>query len=1471
MGRNLKLLISALSLSALYGIYYFGIPAVVNSSSCSYEKIIEKELGFKSEIKNPKLKMGFLPAIKLSADNFAILNDDNSKAFYIENVNLNLRLLPLLFKNINIKNFSADKLNIGLVFDKKLTLGQYDFNNLPEQKLHLNKASVNIKDYDIYLDDKTLNKKLKLDGQYFRINDFKNKKHINLSTEANLYSGSKISELKADINIKLPADNLSENGLTLSGYIKNLDLSDFSPYAKSISQNKIKSLSGIINLNTEPNQDNQIKTSISIKNLGIFQDNIETSIYSKDEIKINGNFKALNNGLGIDNLKITGKDINSEISGEITKLNHKIPTLDLKIGVDNTKAEKVIPLLPGMHDLSPDMDFLLLKKAGFWGDASANLEIKGKADYPNVFGDVLIKNAYMVKPIPNSKKGIIKLIFKGDKFDLDVVVPTSPTQTVWVKGPINLDIERTADLKITSTDSVDLKTAQIVLNPLHEILHFDLGPVPIMDIKGLGGIDLHITGTKKDPHGWGEFKFKNATVSFLDIYNLEINNGSGSLKFEDQNTKFESKTAILNGKPISIKGTCSLLGDLNFDVTSNNQDLGKLLKSIQTSPMLKDVQELIKPIESASGNADVILNLTGKVKDVNDIVFNKNLFAKGSIKLLGNKIKPKDASSLSNISGLINFKNLDANFDLKSALGSSLIKIDGLIKNNICNVNINSNKLSIGDLVSSAQLPYSKKDLSTINVSFNAKYNGKIDPPEYDKVNIKGTIFSNKNSHSSIIIDNNANFELSNSNLKISQIKGKIDNNPYNLSLNASKIFSPNRIVNGYGKVESFDLSILKNETFKDFLPSDISKQLSDIEFINGKIDISARAKNNNLNLYTVLDNISLLYKPENTKLSFNSGNILLQNNTLNLNKLNARIDEMPVFVDGKIFNVYKKPTFKLYLNTKPTQDFLDQFFNKNSIYPIKIKGDAIFSSNINGSVNNLNTKSVLDIKENSSLYYMGATIGDFENPVKITLDNTYSPNRIKINNLKYDKIIMSQNNKPFVNTQLNASGNLSILKDNIIGFNNFKIKTENPTDAKIFNIIFRKPFMKQGVFSSDIIINGTSLNPKINGKFDITSIDIPFFDSTIRDLNIEFKPDKIFIASKGKVLTNDVILDAIMKNKLTPPYVIENIKLDMADLNVNKITDAIRDLEAEATKNKNIKNSSAPFDISQLIINNAEVQANKIHVRNIDAEKFFANLKINEKSIANVDNFKFNIAKGTVNGNIKYNLLNQDTNISIHLNDANANIMSEALFDLKGQVYGSINGDFDLFCNGKSNDNCFKTLTGKGNFKIADGRMPKLGSLEYLLKAGNLFKGGITGLSINSLVDLITPLKTGNFESISGDINIKEGIADKISIYSKGNDLNMYMTGSYNIANSLADMKIFGSLSKNITTVFGKLKNVSLNTLFNTIPGINDSTEKLILQSDISKIPNIKDVTDIYRIFAVEINGDINGTDYVKSFKWVK
>lgn len=1250
MGRITKILI--LILAILYGAYYWAVPALVKLP----ENITFEE--YNIALKNPKVKTGLIPSIKFSAQDVALLNDDNTKAFEIKNPNIDIRLFPLLFKKIDIQNFSADEINADISLDKEknIKLGQYKLKtDMPAPKISLRKALV--EKYDIDFDNQILNQKIKVTAK---------------------------TETTTDAHQLITAD-----------------------------------------------------------------------IKLKDTVKIKSDINFINNGLQINDLKITGNNINAFMSGKVTRLNSNLPNLDLKIGVNNSKAENILPLIPDIPNLSPDIDVLLLKQTGFWGDASGNLEIKGKADFPNVYGNVLVKNAYMVKQIPNAKKATIKLTFTGDKMDLDVKVPTSPTQTVWVTGPINLDKNRSADLHITSTKDVDLKTAQIVLNPLHEILHFDLGPVPIMDIKGKGGINLHIIGTRKDPHGWGQFSFNNATVSFLDVHNMVLQNGSGTLDFKNQDTLFQTKTATLNGKPISVRGTCSLLGNLDFDVISNGQDLAKLLNTINTSPMLVDIQNLLKPVEKMSGNANIKINLFGQVKDINDVVFNKNIFAKGTIEMLSDSIKLKGLPAI-RTSGIVNFKNLDANFDLQSLINSSKLDITGKIKENYGNIKIVSNRFNLGDGIKilSLNLPYSK-DLATINSSFTAQYDGKIDNINLDRIRLKGKIYNNKGAKSTLVV-NNSDFELKNS--------------------------------------------------------------------------------------------------------------------TLRLPKINARFGQMPILFEGKVTNIAQIPNLNMYVNLKPTQEFFDEFYNKKSLYPIKMKGDVNLTSRITGDINNINAKTILNIAENSHLYYMGATIGDIENPVRITTNSTYSQQKIKINNLQYDKIITSQNNKPYAKTQLNASGTLKMLSANNVAFENFKIKTQTPSDAKIFNIIFRKPFMKQGVFTSDLVLNGTSLNPKIIGKLGITSIDIPFFDSAITSIDLDFKHNKLFIKSKGTVLTNDIQLDAEMKNRLIAPFVVDNVNIKVSDLDVNKITDKLRDFEAEATRKPTSQmNSTQEIDMSQLVVNNANIQADKIKIRNINSDNFTAKLKLNNKKILDVEQFKFDIAQGSVFGKLQHNLNNHRTELDIHLNDANASIMSEALFDLKGQVYGLVDGNFILNCSGDTQDKCFKTLSGNGNFKISDGRMPKLGSLEYLLKAGNLFKGGITGLSINSIIDLITPLKTGNFESIAGDIHITNGIADKINVYSSGHDLNMYMTGSYNIVTSVADMVILGSLSKNITTVFGKIKNASLSTLFNTIPGVNDQTEKLLMQEDIAKIPNIKNATDIYRIFAVDINGDINGDKYVKSFKWVK
>jgi len=200
------------------------------------------------------------------------------------------------------------------------------------------------------------------------------------------------------------------------------------------------------------------------------------------------------------------------------------------------------------------------------------------------------------------------------------------------------------------------------------------------------------------------------------------------------------------------------------------------------------------------------------------------------------------------------------------------------------------------------------------------------------------------------------------------------------------------------------------------------------------------------------------------------------------------------------------------------------------------------------------------------------------------------------------------------------------------------------------------------------------------------------------------------------------------------------------------------------------------------------------------------------------------------------------------------------------------LSGGLNLSCNNSSEKSCGSTLSGYGSFMVTDGKMPKLGSLEYLLRAGNLFKGGLLNLSVNGMMDLVSPLKTGSFDTIRGNFAISNGVAKEVQIFSKGKDLSLFLTGAYDLVNQNADMMVLGRLSRKVSTMLGPLGNFSLNTLFNIIPRISSADmQNSFIISEINKIPGIEISNNEFRFFAVEIKGDINGDDYVQSFRWVE
>ena len=1372
---RLKVLISIFATLTLFSLYYWIVPLCVDLNKLSpfFIDYIKNEYGYRINYKNATFKMGLTPTIWLKADEFKILNDDNSTALIVEKPIVELDLLPLIINRVNLKYFSSNNIYANFSYDKNLnlSLGQYLLLKMTNSKLTVNHSKIFINDYKLSFKNIVNNNTILVIGDYFNIDKFIENNQLKASGSAKIVADRRVSTLSFNVDLKIPfLKYIKKSPPEFSASVTNLDLGRLSDLIAIMTNGNISKISGIINAEAHSGKvivgQKQYKSTIIISKFAVNSKILDKPYFYPYKIELNANFLAEKDSLSIPAITFRTPKISAKLSGSVDKLSSKKPVPNLNLKMFDIRSEDILELLPygdnlfKVASLSPSY----AKEAGFYSNVNVDLNIRDNFITPNLFGDINIDDAYVYNRIPKSPKGaFIGLKFLGDYLTLDVVVPTEITQRVNVIGRINLYKNKDVDLHITSTPKIDLSIAEKVLMPIHQTLQFDLGPVPVMGFSGLGNIDLTVQGNKKDPHTYGKFETIGATAYFDDIPKFILTNADATLVFDDFNTVFNLKKGLVNNKPVSIDGTCNLAGKFNFDFVGEKQPLEQLLIVAKTSQIIKDLHELLSPAESAIGLANVKMNVKGQLLNIKDLNFGKNVNVDGEINLESVVIKLINITNpIKNINGLIKFHNFDTEFDIKTSISNSIIKFKGSIKHNVANIKFNTGKVLIADILKAL-------DLSDVRVVNTAE-------PDNSYFNLEGSY------------------------------KG----------------------------------------TAK-------------------KIDV----KGINLNGSFNFKNLNLFYKPLNLPIKIVSGNALVKGTSLNIKKINFIAGSMPALFDGKISNLLTKPSIEAYLTSKPNQKFVDLIYNKKEIYPIKLKGDVNFSVALSGALNNLNTRSIVKIAPGSSLYYMGASIGDEFSPIHLSLNANFSPKTILVRSFLYDKLIYSHDHRATISRQLSTSGDVIYTKKHV-SFKNFRIKTYLPTDTKIFNIIFKKPFIKKGQFVSDVYLNGTLNAPKVRGDFSLMGIDMPFWGTSINDISLKFLPTTIHCVINGIFLTNKFNINAIALNKLNPPYIVNNASLTVGNFNINAIIDSIKNYEVEATKDDTVNNIQV-MPIPQFILNNLDINADNIYVENIDAKNLKAKISYKNR-IVNIKNFAFVLAHGEMNGSVHHNFKTKFSNFKLNVSGADAEKLLSSLFELQGQLYGAIDGNMNFSCIGATQNSCLKTLNGQANFKVKNGRMPKLGSLEYLLKAGNLVKSGITGISLNGLIDLVTPLKTGNFDLIEGSIAVNEGIADKIQIISSSRDLSLFITGIYNMSNYNADMYVFGRLSKKIANALGPVGNASLNTLFNTIPGVNlNTTKDFSIINDINKIPGIELSNKLYRIFAVEVHGDISGDEYVDSFRWVE
>lgn len=1490
-----RILMTVLILAlAIEFLFLTVLPAIVNNllKSGRVCEMLKKNTGLSLIFDSVKVQAYPDFTLKVSTDGLSI-KDSAKTIFAADEGEISLRVLPLIKGDLSIASLNADDLQI--VFsrrkDKKIYFGNYVINtNFNEYKnIHPDIDSLTLTNADVTFDDELIKRKTDLK---IRSVDFLYKKHkrIKLVLDSGMYiNGKKQTSVAADIDSLLPLEKtLSKGNSKFFVQIDNLNLNDYSQYLSYFLQQEVKSASGIIDAVVKTSE-NTIDTTLSLKNFDINMKNPLDSIRSKSELHLLSKLSFEHKKLLIKKADITGADWHVSLNGQIKNYSSNNPQLELHADVKDSSVNSMYWLVPTFKE---DVTFVIqkFKKYGAWGKADGAIDIKGSLKKPLVFGELKLSDVYIVKNNPVVEHCKIYAKFLGDKLYIKTRVFAGHGEYVDIEGTAVMALYAPGDFRVVSSKNVDLGTAEYMLVPIHEVVGFDIGPVPYMKIQGKGNIDLRTKGTVLDGFAYGQFNFRNTTATLQGL-NTTLENAQGSLDFNGKDMHFYTKKAFVKNYPVKVDGKANLDGHIDFDVTSPSIELSELLNILRTSSILADKKAMAQPVEKAGGKVKLDVKIKGIVKDFSQVLKKDVLLdISGNIQLFNSTGKLKYLPVYAHkLKGKIGFKQNNWTVDTNGLVGSAGVKILGGCQDGKTDLTINAPALNTDELIkaflASQNIKNGVKQLPPTHskMSLTARYKTDSQEIDFNGISAKGvfTPYKAASENSGDFVISSGNFDINKGNLTLKNFSAKLFKSKVSLDGHINNFFSKDYSITGKLNLSNFDLASFNTIKNMPLLPSYLQSFLKAYENYSGSADAQISCRDNSLDGKIDFKNVKFNHGYFKTPVSIEKGEILLEGTKITLHSIIAQIDDTPVFMNMYVKDLDKTMKFGGYFTTKLTQQFVNKYINTMLTYPIKPKGDITLTTDISGNINNIRIKPRIKFAQGSDIYYMGASLGDEQEQREAAGDITIKDGDVfDINNFVYKRYIASQDNRNHPHKIFKVSGTIRQQHD---GFraDNLNIQTINSANVKLFNLLFKKSVLKNGMFNCKLNINGDIKSPHLQGTMSMSNLDMPLYDTVLKSLNAKFQGKTMYADVQGTALGSDFTLSAVGANKITRPYTVDSFEISSKHVNLDNFIDSLTRIPTPDTTARLVDstptaanaNTILPsFNISDIQIKSGKMSADEIVISDLSAANYTSDFTLDENMMLKIDKLSFDVTTGKMMGTADYDFSNGKIKMNISALNVDSNKVASSLFGFKDQIFGSSNGNIAVTTHGSSVEERIKNMFGYVYFEVADGKMPKLGSVEYLLKAGNVLKSGITGANLNNLIDLIAPVKTGHFDTIKGSFSLKNGIAQNIEIYSKGDNLNLYINGEFDVLQNYADMRVFGRLTKRATNILGPIGNLSFNSLLNAIPGIKlGKNEKKGFISDLNKIPGVELDNEQYRIFTAKIDGKINDNKFVKNFRWME
>ncbi len=1468
------------------------------------KKVFLENYGISMECK--KIAVGF-SGLKFHIESpYVSLKFKNSKKPVVEVKDpfFEVKLLPFFVKRFAPVKFSASYINLNITrFENgEIDIERlFDFSKKSFFKPDLSFFALNIPEYTLSFEDRKTKNTFSVKGNSLNSSGLNFDKKFSLKTQGHILITSPrssssslfsvdIDSLKTGKTVKLKRHEI---------LLSSLDLSFLESYFHKFG---FSSLDAKINLFSSSDKDNSFVLYAYSDYINIaFNHNgdLNTIISNKPLInEINFNFSGAD--LIINSGDFYADKIHIGYFGKIKNIfDPKKINPVLRINVFDSQFLNLLNITPDtlIPFQEPYPKKLKFYKANALVNGGADVDFKNNDDF-SVNGKLTFDDVYLSSPPKNAKTSFGDCTFKGRNLELNVYAYAPNDALLTVFGKSRMQKNPAGEYKIKSHGNLDMEFAQDILNPIQDILALKLGPLPFMDLAGDAKIELSTKGTKLKSEVYGWFEAKNAEVKMHGL-NTVLKNGSAKILFNGSDIIFNGIKGKIEGADAKIDGVADTLGNMKVDVFVKNAPAKSAMKIAQTSPIVLNALqggEFLNSFIPESGTVDFSLNLSGNVPP--DSKFGEpvdSLLAKGNLKFHDVNLTVAPQIRGTNVNGILNFNN-DADFNLNARIFDSPFNITGSVVQkpakddpkkgcaSFLDIRFVSNNVksdSIGRLINEnivLFLPSNRVFAENLaKIFLNDKFLAKGD------VRAKGLIYSSQkeldmsgfdffgtvfglNSKGSAFVFNGGDISLNGKNVKFNKLK-----------FSASKIgiLLDGTVHNFASKTPFNNLNITFFESglepyikeIKNLLPKNSLKIFSVFSDYKGTISGKIKLFGNKIDGEFVPKNVSFFDVKNQKKVLLKGGTLKLKNEKTYLNAFNLLYGNLPLYADGFVQTDGDiNPEFNIYFTTNITEAFCDEIINPHLEYPVLLTGEMPIKGRLAGRLDSYTSYLTLELNEGSDLSFMGLKLGDSDFKREVSSKVRFAGNHANIDFIRYFKYISSQNMTKSPYDIIKISGDVKIAK-NITTLHNLKFETPNPAPVRFLNPLFKKSVLKSGNFTSRLILNGSALSPVITGEIKFNDVFIPLYSSVIDKidviLNKDFGRANFDVVSFG---TNaNVTVD--FKNSTALPFVINNVSVHSDSVSVSDLMKSFAELPASVTNS--ISNSQV--DSSNVLIKKGSLTVDKILFNGVEANNLKLNFTHSSDGVLTIDNAYLAIAGGLIKGSGVYKFRSKSISVNSDFLNCDANELTKAFFNLTGQIFGNANGNFFLSINEITPSDYVNKINANAEFEIKNGKMPKLGSIEYLLRAGNLIKSGIFGLTLNNVLQLLTPYKHGDFNKINGTFKISNSKINDLKIYSQGDNLSTYTYGTYDIQSANAQIEILGRLSRKVSNLLGPIGNTSVASILNLVT--KNKMEEIMkneLLKNINKIPLVGLNSSDYRLFNVKINGKITADDIVKSFNWL-